>query len=402
MDKGRKFQCASLYLLVLIHLCQSEFVPVFMWGTKSTSDPVPALHKLSQNSFKDYISDVLKSNPTVVLFVEQSLSPEDFGQRDRLGNSPFNYLSKARKSSKVTYLPYVQNPIKAIRHSSEDVFETSIEQLTDDVEIPDSKVIIVALNDARDNEQRFDLLKRHDSFIASVYEKLLKDDSNVLAFYTAHRASWIGSGEIHSRKSRALFAASDEQSPNQYFSESIFFYTSGNANVTLNNNVETVALSYTETNTTDSVVLTGAANTSNIQFSLDFLKSSTGYWYIQSVNLTVNNTLTQFNINGSIYAPFRFSYACGDQTFGNATAGITLPQFQVQPVFLSTIFTKQGKFDDPYNCVGFTTIPIWSGLFVTFILMIIMSIGLTMMMDIKTMDRFDDAKGKTITINVSE
>lgn len=59
-------------------------------------------------------------------------------------------------------------------------------------------------------------------------------------------------------------------------------------------------------------------------------------------------------------------------------------------------------FDDPYNCVGFTTIPIWSGLFVTFILLLIMTFGLTMMMDIKTMDRFDDAKGKTITINTSE
>lgn len=60
------------------------------------------------------------------------------------------------------------------------------------------------------------------------------------------------------------------------------------------------------------------------------------------------------------------------------------------------------SFGDAYDCVGFTSAPIWSGLFVTFILALIMTFGLTMMMDIKTMDRFDDPKGKTITVNVSE
>lgn len=71
-------------------------------------------------------------------------------------------------------------------------------------------------------------------------------------------------------------------------------------------------------------------------------------------------------------------------------------------MFKASHNTRNSMFDDPYNCVGFTTIPIWSGLFVTFILLLIMTFGLTMMMDIKTMDRFDDAKGKTITINTSE
>lgn len=72
---------------------------------------------------------------------------------------------------------------------------------------------------------------------------------------------------------------------------------------------------------------------------------------------------------------------------------------QIQP-FNSTNHTY--AFGDAYDCVGFTTAPIWSGLFVTFILVLIMTFGLTMMMEIKTMDRFDDPKGKTITVNVSE
>lgn len=60
------------------------------------------------------------------------------------------------------------------------------------------------------------------------------------------------------------------------------------------------------------------------------------------------------------------------------------------------------SFAEAYDCVGFMTATIWSGIFVTFILALIMTFGLTMMLDIKTMDRFDDPKGKTITINATD
>ena len=70
--------------------------------------------------------------------------------------------------------------------------------------------------------------------------------------------------------------------------------------------------------------------------------------------------------------------------------------FQVQP------FIEERRFGAAYDCVYFFTVPIWSGLFVCAILAIILTSGLLMIMDIKTMDRFDDPKGKTITINTSE
>jgi V-type H+-transporting ATPase S1 subunit len=70
--------------------------------------------------------------------------------------------------------------------------------------------------------------------------------------------------------------------------------------------------------------------------------------------------------------------------------------FQVQP------YLEERRFGAAYDCVYFFTAPIWSGLFVCTIFSIIMIFGLVMIMDIKTMDMFDDPKGKTITINVSE
>lgn len=70
--------------------------------------------------------------------------------------------------------------------------------------------------------------------------------------------------------------------------------------------------------------------------------------------------------------------------------------FQIQ--LYETSPPNSNKFDDAYDCVGFTTVPIWSGLFVTLILLLILTFGITMMLDIRTMDRFDDPKGKTITV----
>lgn len=68
----------------------------------------------------------------------------------------------------MTYLSYVQNPIKATKHASEDVAEISIERLKENFEIPESRIVIIDLNDATENEQRFDMLKRHGKTILKI------------------------------------------------------------------------------------------------------------------------------------------------------------------------------------------------------------------------------------------
>lgn len=64
--------------------------------------------------------------------------------------------------------------------------------------------------------------------------------------------------------------------------------------------------------------------------------------------------------------------------------------------------TPKDRFESSYDCVGTMSAPIWSGLFIVILLLFITIGGVMMMMDIRTMDRFDDPKGKTITINASE
>lgn len=63
--------------------------------------------------------------------------------------------------------------------------------------------------------------------------------------------------------------------------------------------------------------------------------------------------------------------------------------------------TRSG-FSASVDCVPYFTIPIWSGLFVTFLLLFIVAWGIDMMMNIHTMDRFDDPKGKPLVFNAQE
>jgi V-type H+-transporting ATPase S1 subunit len=52
--------------------------------------------------------------------------------------------------------------------------------------------------------------------------------------------------------------------------------------------------------------------------------------------------------------------------------------------------------------VGFFSIGILSGIFITILLMGIITWGIVMIMNVNTMDRFDDPKGKQITVTATD
>lgn len=81
------------------------------------------------------------------------------------------------------------------------------------------------------------------------------------------------------------------------------------------------------------------------------------------------------------------------------TAADTRFSFKVQ---YWTSKEAKGKFGRPNDCTGFFTIPILSGLFAGLILILVLFYGISMISSITTMDRFDDPKGKTISVNVTE
>lgn len=102
-----------------------------------------------------------------------------------------------------------------------------------------------------------------------------------------------------------------------------------------------------------------------------------------------------------IGGPRGYSWFCLNEVYFNTTPGtekaasLKFIDLQVQPY-------ANGKFSSPIDCIPYFSAAIWSGIFITFILALVIAWGIIMIMDINTMDRFDDPKGKTITISATD
>lgn len=158
------------------------------------------------------------------------------------------------------------------------------------------------------------------------------------------------------------------------------------------------------------VELTGRKDT--LTFNLTI---AGGYWSIDNTIFNKKNVRAQTTI-GAVQG---FSFHC--------TPAIEFKELSKDEQFFSTVLTITGlqiegrlrhemasmadetepwqpltRFSDAWDCVGFLSPGLLGGLFVTFMMAFIMAIALSWIMDIRTMDRFDDPKGKTITIPVTD
>lgn len=112
-----------------------------------------------------------------------------------------------------------------------------------------------------------------------------------------------------------------------------------------------------------------------------------------------------FSFPAYIYANKQFSYRCsGNFTFTDATGGfVKIKNTQFMPDFEKPDHADLAFYKDKFvYCEGFWTPGILAALFVVFLFILILLVGLSWIMDINTMDKFDDPKGKTITINTTE
>lgn len=125
-----------------------------------------------------------------------------------------------------------------------------------------------------------------------------------------------------------------------------------------------------------------------------------GYWYMPSVKIQDYQNKADYNLitKDDVVAPARFSYHCNGETKFSDSNGVELIIYDLQVQTES----KNGKFGDANDCVPFTTAPICSGIFITVLLGIGMVISLISIMDIKTMDKFDNYKTKNLAITVSD
>jgi len=399
----------------------ADFVPVFVWESSKPTDvkiTSPALKKYSTDEFADFFVNKLSlfsKKPLVVVFTEENLSVEDFSWQDLTESSAFPYLeSVITRAANVDFLPSVDNPIRALRRLDKLGYKWQTVQDPDTMTVPElgGVVMEVKLEDAKGDEDRPDFLRRHDKIISRVYSRLVSQRDNVVGVYTGRFNSWIEpENEPVLHRVRRLLAESTPNATSLLLNTTnTLIYASNKPNLTVSgvsSNLTLLQTSVTkkETATFQSARAKFSTNSSD-QIILEFFfynsTSSTGYWSLENVTYSVNSPNRTDEIpltpEFSIIAPVTFSYHCSSKTvFQGTNVTLTLENFQAQPYMV-----KSAAFGDAYNCELFFTPPIWSGIFVTSILALIMIWGLVMIMDIRTMDQFDDPKGKTITVNVAE
>ncbi|XP_030589491.1 V-type proton ATPase subunit S1-like [Archocentrus centrarchus] len=152
----------------------------------------------------------------------------------------------------------------------------------------------------------------------------------------------------------------------------------------------------------------------NLSFVLRqrFYSVSARNWSIlDTVELKYKNLSASYTANRSIYTPAEYSFHCQSVTnFGDALLfpkitdqnssewSLNFIDFQIQGFGLS----NSTDFSYASDCASFFTPAIWMGLLTVLLMLLILVYGLHMIMQVNTMDRFDDPKGPTISVPQTE
>ncbi|XP_053964731.1 V-type proton ATPase subunit S1 [Anastrepha ludens] len=387
-----------LLTLFVIGVATAAENPVLLLADSPTR---AALTTIQNEEFSSILTPLAKDH-MIVAIQESGLSSHDFLCKRNCTESQCSAVQQQQSCyahlssiSPKTFYRSVKNANKVLESLDPDYSVVTLSnsgKLETPLKCQANKVVFLRFNEETELS-RAETLEAHDFAIAN----LMKEVSCPTVFlYTSTPARG---------RSRRAVSVSETAAPEggYIFSDTKFqiFFTNLTVQIGSAASKEIIIsnMKIVENNSTDfTVTLTSATAADTITFDIALVS---GYYYMKL--LTYNNA-TQFRTNG-INAPPAFSYYCGNLTV-SSTAGDQLfwNSVQFQAPFGATV-TAAGtyfEFGESWNCVGFVTPAILGGLFVSAILLTILFIGICWMMDINTMDRFDDPKGKTITISANE
>ncbi|OAD53277.1 V-type proton ATPase subunit S1 [Eufriesea mexicana] len=390
--------CFVLIITVVFEILPSHAdnaVPVLLWGGSVNSDlatsAVNPFLKTTSEEFDLFLRKKLENSPPVLLYVKDNLCIEDLVKHKQ-------HLQKVTTGDSLHYFPAVEKAASTV----EDL--PSYNQTYNDYmdSISDGQLLIVSISNL--------------DIIPETYKTIRDSNPNLIAVLTGKACSYRRSERV--KRDNYKENASE---PFIVISPRVLLYSSQGLLVKSENGKAAISLPLNANVTEDT-----RASSLNLQLAFQgtdaliykhelvfmFEVRTAGYYTFKTANYTYYTGTNSTNkkskeqsltTDTDIVFPFNFSYHCSQYIIfkNNFTLlNITNLQVQIDPKYDNTSRTK--IFDDAYDCVGFTTIPIWTGIFVTSILALIIIWALTMIIDIRTMDRFDDPKGKTITISAQE
>lgn len=375
---------------VLVSSIQASAVPVFVWGKPSVTY-VPALTQYSAAEFAALVESQSDDKTFTLVFAEERLSTEDFSQCKLKTQTCFRNLAKVERKS---YLPNVEEPLAAFERESGDIQSVQLSadgSLSERIVPKGGAVVIVNLSG--------DDFASHDALIDSLYNRLNAEFPNILAVYTGKTPSFRYSTLV--RRTRQAKQEDEPAVPVKILKvDNTFLMAYENFRAGTVESLAEVSLETATKNEANSsetalqIDIKGPSASLSFQFEL-----TSGSWEINSV--MYDNM--PYYLRHRVHLNQHFSYRCYNLTYYtlDMKKEIVFEQVQIQP-FWEIEAGNKFQFGDSWDCVGFTSPGILTGLFLVFIFIFIGAYGVTWMMDIRTMDRFDDPKGKTITVNVAE
>ncbi|XP_068190450.1 V-type proton ATPase subunit S1b [Antennarius striatus] len=445
-------RCRSSKRLIIFHVFFFTFaatgsstpqVPVLIWsseGLPPLASPA-AGHITTHDQLASYLNSAFGSGPhTVLLFLQDKLSKDDFtvfgGVYGNKQDSVFQNLEAALQSSSssVTLPALAWSGYSAVPSLLEEKLGVSpllvdadtLSHLSINKSV--SNLLLISLSYCTGAQMSCkEVLHANDVIIGEVMSIMKLKSVPYTAVYTGRQPSRVipESSISHRPMGRTLLqmVQSDDRPPIMYNSSNstCIMLWAQSLNISLSRTSswidlmnETASLEGSVCNGTHSRLVLNYADRYVLSFDMTqrmYPVSGRNWFTLDTVQLQVNGQTATFNGGRGIYAPAEYSFHCESVTsfrdallvpsgsLGNSSDWrLNFVDFQIQGFGLNngTVFSYAS------DCASFFTPGIWMGLLTTLLLLLILVYGLHMIMQLNTMDRFDDPKGPTISVPQTE
>lgn len=418
-------------------------VPVLLWSSGSLPPlALPAAgHITSNDQLTAYLTSAFGSGPhTVLFFLQDKLSKDDFtvfgGVFGNKQDSAFPNLETALQSSSssVTLPASEWSGSSAILSLLQEKLGVSpllvdadtLSHLSVDTSV--SNLLLINLPYCTDLHRSCkEVLRDNDEIIGKVLSVMKAQNIPYTAIYTGLQPSRVISETSVSNQlvGRSLLQAvvPDVKPPimfNVSNSPCIMLWAQ-NLNISLSSTsqwidlaAQTPSLTGSLCNGSSSLLVLTYESGFTLSFAMrrQFYPVSARNWFtLDSVQLQSGGLTASFIGSRNIYAPAEYSYHC--QSVSSFQDALLVPNntnqnttqwrlnfidFQIQGFGLA----NGTDFSYASDCAGFFTPGIWMGLLTALLMLLILVYGLHMIMQLNTMDRFDDPKGPSISVPQSE
>ncbi|XP_013887832.1 V-type proton ATPase subunit S1 [Austrofundulus limnaeus] len=437
------------FLTFIFYFCSSlgcgsgtAQVPVLLWSTDSFPGLAPpsAGHMTSMQELSLYLSSVFGSGShNVLLFLQDKLSKDDFtvfgGVFGNKQDSTFKNLQAAMQSSSSSVtVPALEwagpSAIPSLLQEQLGVSPLPVDAETlSHLSLPTSanSLLLISLPYCSSSPKSCrEVLNHNDEIIGKVVSFLKAKHVPYTAIYTGLQPSRVISeaSVSHQQVGRSLLqTAGPVPAPIMFlngssvcimlWAQNLYISTSGGA-VWVDLFTESPDLTGSMCNDQSSLLVLTYASGYRLSFAMtrQFYPVSARHWFtLDSVQLQINGTSQSFIGRSNIYAPAEYSFHCGSvSSFHDALLVPNTTTDQTQDWRLNFIdFQIQGfslsngtTFSYASDCAGFFSAGIWMGLLSSLLMLLILVYGLHMILQVNTMDRFDDPKGPSISVPQSE